>query len=208
MLGCLFAFCFSLPRRPRLNSSKSQLNRPTIHLSNSPNTLPCEICKQIIKYIEQLILEGYIESEIEYLVDQACAEFPAPLNTLCTTFANQYISQIIEWIIAGIDSLDICKQIGLCESTTAPESLVCDICKQLVERILQMLLEGQIEEQIIEKLNQLCDEYVAPYSELCKSILDSSVDAIIKYCEEGLNEDEICAKIGFCDGQSESKIEK
>jgi saposin len=208
MLGCLFAFCASLPRRPRLVSSKSRLSPPTIRLSNSPNTLACEVCKQIIVYIEQLILAGYIESEIESLVDQACAELPPPLNTFCTAFVNQYIADIIEWINAGIDNLDICKRIGLCESTTAPQSLACDICKQVVQRVMQMLLEGKIEEEIIETLNQFCDEYAAPYSELCKNILDSLVDTIIKYCEAGLSVDEVCATIGLCDGKRPSVIEK
>jgi saposin len=113
--------------------------------------------------------------------------------------ADQYIDEIIQWIDEGITSLDICKTIGLCESTAGPQSVPCDICQEVVERVIQLLLEGKVEQEIINSLNELCDTYAGPYATVCKTFIDSTIDKIIKACEQGLNANEVCAKIGLCD---------
>jgi saposin len=174
-----------------------------VDASGSPNTLACEVCKQIIDYIEQLLIAGFLESEIEALVDQLCEGLPAPLSSLCITFVNQNIEVIIQWINEGIDQLDICKQLGLCESAPQakrqPRSLPCDICREVVTRVIQLVLEGVAEEEIIAAANAFCDEYAGPLAAYCKSFLDSSIDSIIKYCEQGLDPDAICVLLGLCD---------
>jgi saposin len=205
MLALLLSFSASVNRRPRVLPSKERPQPPSLRLHSSPNTLACEVCKQIIVYIEQLLVAGVVESEIESLVDQLCEQLPPPLNTFCVTTVNQYIDNIIQWINEGITELDICKSLGFCETTKAVKGVPCDICKQVVERIIQLLLEGQVEKDIIEELNAMCDEYGGVLASYCKSFVDTTVDDIIKFYEAGLDPQEICAKIGLCDPDSRRK---
>jgi saposin len=194
MLLLLLAAARSAAARPRA----APVPKARFRQSGSPNTLACEVCKQIIEYIEQLLIAGVIEADIEALVDQACDALPAPLSSLCVAFVNQNIDAIIQWINAGIDSLDICKQLGLCES--GPRAgLPCDICREIIGRVIQLVLEGQTEQQIIAGVNAMCDEFAGPLAEFCKSFMDASIDQIIKYCEQGLDATQICTALGLCD---------
>jgi saposin len=262
-----------------------------------PGTLACEVCKQIIEYLEELLIAGWAKDELDALAQEVCQTLPAPLSSLCLTFLDQYIDDIVQWLDDGITSLDICKRLGFCETSkpalssrpprfpkavhmtcdfcqasvahvrgrpdgqaelirlcgrfdnplriaclgvashaaariesflargldelaacqtvglcgakaqrlrparragTGPGGQVCDVCTQLVGKIAQLILEGEVEEVIIEIVNEYCQELPVPLSSLCIEFADQYIDEIIQYILAGFNPEEVCAFFNLC----------
>jgi hypothetical protein len=81
---------------------------------------PCEMCQEIVHYIEEYVIEGYVEKEILAFVNAYCEMLPTPLNVLCETFMDQNIDNILTWIAERLDSLNISGRIGLCDADARP----------------------------------------------------------------------------------------
>jgi saposin len=74
----------------------------------------CDICTALVNEIEQLVLEGLVEEQIIAFVNQYCSELPSPFDSLCQTYADQFIVDIIKQVEAKIGGDIICKDVGLC----------------------------------------------------------------------------------------------
>lgn len=72
----------------------------------------CDTCKDVVAYIEQLLKDGKVEAEIIKLATQMCEKTPLP--SVCVAVVQQYVPLIMELIGQGIETLDICVNIGLC----------------------------------------------------------------------------------------------
>ena len=181
------------------------------------NGFACDMCTQVVSYIESLIATT-AESEIISLVEELCNQFPSPYSSLCDALVESYVSQIIDWIEQGIESLDICTNIGLCTNSSkvlrkmprklfvskkiaipksADNGLACDMCTQVVSYI-ESLIATTAQEEITNLVLQLCDTFPSPYSSICGVIADSSVSLIIEYLEQGIESFDICTSIGLC----------
>jgi hypothetical protein len=75
----------------------------------------CDYCQYIVGYIEQLVLEGFLEEEIIALVNALCEMIPV-FGDLCEQWADQEIIDIIKWIEAGYGPEWVCTELGLCGS--------------------------------------------------------------------------------------------
>ena len=91
--------------------------RPTEKKRPVPSNDVCQTCKQIVKYVEDLLKSGTVESEIVALVSKMCQQTPVP--SICESIVQQYVPVVIELIAQGIETLDICVNIGLCATPKA-----------------------------------------------------------------------------------------
>ena len=168
----------------------------------------CDMCQQLVKYIEELVASQMVEEEIETLVLKLCDKFNAPYNTLCATLVKQYVPTICQWIDQGIETLEICKKIKLCKKTEqvarlaipagAEDSFVCDMCQQLVKYIEELVASQMVEEEIETLVLKLCDKFNAPYNTLCATLVKQYVPTICQWIDQGIETLEICKKIKLC----------
>ena len=198
-------------RRPAVST---RFTKPIKLPSNYNNGFGCDMCTKVVQYIEQLIVDQTVESEIVTLVEQLCNNFPSPYSTLCDTVVEQYLPVIMQWIEQGIEALDICTNIGLCTATKAKKvarfpgkialpknyknGFGCDMCTKIIGYVESLLKDQTVESEIASLVDQLCTTFSSPYSELCKTVIDTYLPLILQWLEEGLEALDICTKIGLC----------
>lgn len=74
----------------------------------------CQVCELVVTYVEQLISQNNTVNEIEQKVDAMCALLPSPLNGVCVNLVNQYLPQLIQWILSKEDPTNFCTSVNLC----------------------------------------------------------------------------------------------
>lgn len=196
-----------------------------------PNGL-CDTCQNAIDQAKALLSNGTYVDEITQQVKQFCAALESPLADACETYVDTYFPLILSLIESGLETLDICKKIGLCAirprnvplrrnfpmkhkiditpyivSTTKGSfrSIQCDICTKAVEYIEECLKDQQVEEEIIAAIDDLCIQYPAPYDQRCIDLVKQYVPIIIQYIEQGLESANICSITGLCSTRKTSR---
>ncbi|KAK8834034.1 hypothetical protein M9Y10_021254 [Tritrichomonas musculus] len=211
-----FGFCSSEKKVSRKFPGRIAIPKDKKYLKGTG----CDLCKKLVEYVEQLLEDKTIDDELVNLAKQLCATFPSPYDSLCSTVVGQYLPFIIKWIDQGLQSSDICKTIGLCETklrkaVRIPSKLAlpdgyqngvgCDMCKKVVQYIEQLLKDQKTEEEIALLVEEVCKFFPSPYDSLCDSICEQYVPAIMQYIEQGIEVLDICSSLGLC---STNKIKK
>jgi len=168
------------------------------------NAMSCEMCKTLVAYVEQIMVSTKVEEEIEALVSKLCVKFPAPYNTLCQSLVHQYIPVIMQWLEQGLEKVDICAKLGMCEKKARKNdfeanAISCDMCKTLVAYVEQIMVSTKVEEEIEALVSKLCVKFPAPYNTLCQSLVHQYIPVIMQWLEQGLEKVDICAKLGMCE---------
>lgn len=80
----------------------------------------CTMCQTVVLLIEKLIDGKTVESEIEAQVATYCESLSSPLSTICVSLIEHFVPIIIEWVEQGIEALNICVNLGLCDADVIP----------------------------------------------------------------------------------------
>jgi len=75
----------------------------------------CEVCQMIVTYVESLIGQNSTVAEIVAKVEDLCNLLPAPASSLCDQLAQQYVPQLVKWILNKENPQAFCAHFGLCE---------------------------------------------------------------------------------------------
>lgn len=185
-----------------------------MNADGSPSAYLCDICQSLIGLIEDLVLEDILEPDIEILVGLVCAELPWPVSSVCDSIIDQFVADIVQMIIDGITALDICGKLGLCSSgavakpaysfrrpvlkQSLPKDFACDLCQEMIQYIKDVIIGGEIEGDIEELIDQYCDTFPYPASELCRAYMDMFLDDILEAIEDEIDPLQICIDIGMC----------
>jgi len=76
----------------------------------------CQVCQLVMSYVESFIGQNKTISSIEAELDQLCAILPSPLSGICTSVVNQYLPQMVQWLLNKESPSSFCSQVGLCSS--------------------------------------------------------------------------------------------
>ena len=159
------------------------------------------VIKQIIRCLE----DQKVESEIKEYVEGLCTKyFTEPYGSICSSFVEQYTTDILELLEQGITELDICKRFGYCSTQriSAPVSdngFTCTICTAIVAEVEKVMVSTKVKSEVISLVEKLCNEFAAPFSTICDSIVETYVPKIMEWLEEGLDSLQICQKLKLCD---------
>jgi len=182
----------------------------------SKNDMACDVCQQLVKYVEKLIESETTKEEIIKLCEELCDKIPAPYGAICDTLVETYIEQIIEWVEQEVESLEICQRIGLCPSASkkvrlpkgAKNDMACETCKQLVKFVENLLESQTAKEEIVKLCEELCDKIPAPYGAICDSLVEAYIDQIIEWVEQEVETLEICQRLGLCPTAKKVRLPK
>jgi saposin len=175
--------------------------------------------------VQELLLDGIAKPELEALIGELCQSLGDPFASICTTFFDQTLDDIIALIEAGVSVLDICKKIGLCQMSAVvkggkshavrrpvlhqiPKDVICDLCQEAVQYVEVLVLNDTLKPDIEDLINQWCQTLPYPISALCQSYADAWIDDIIEWIEEGIQSFDICAKLGLCASASQRRARK
>jgi len=107
-------------RNPAVNQLPRKTHRQPKHkreIVEETQGAVCQVCELVITYVEQLVAQNNSIAAIEAEVDQMCTLLPAPLNSACVSVVNQYLPQMVQWILNKENPATFCSTVGLC--TTA-----------------------------------------------------------------------------------------
>jgi len=76
----------------------------------------CQVCQLVMSYVEGFIGQNKTISSIEAELDQVCDLLPSPFGSVCTSVVNQYLPQMVQWLINKEPPAQFCQQVGLCTS--------------------------------------------------------------------------------------------
>lgn len=216
------AFCLSIHQ---VQTSRFLKNKKHIAGSNPRNrgdSILCNICTDIVTQIEQLLEDKQVEEEILEYILQYCQKLPSPYSSLCGAYIEQGISLVISYIEQGLESLDICVKLSLCETTKAkkiraePQAkpirtrssipndgfISCTICKEALSFVKRQLEKEKVQEHITILVTGLCDHIPIEYQEQCKSLATDYIPLALKLIYNELNADELCTNFGLCATQA------
>jgi len=82
------------------------------------DTIPCEVCKYAVTYIEGIIGQNQTEQQIVADIEAAiCAEFP-PLEQMCDEAVVEYVPQIIQYLENEGTPDACCDDLGICTASS------------------------------------------------------------------------------------------
>ena len=200
----LVGYCTNTARKSKRISRINKIALPKYY----DNSFGCDMCKQVVKYVEQILVDTTVESEIATLVEQLCVSFPSPYDSLCKTAIETFLPSILQWVEQGLDSLDICAKIGLCDTTELvisnppkypKNSELCDMCTDLIQYVETLLQNETIEEEIDELAQNYCSSLSWPTRDICKSMIKTYLPSFLEWIGKDVDSLNICARIGVCD---------
>jgi saposin len=161
----------------------------------------CSICTTIVGIVANLLDES--EPEIEAEVDKACEEL-GPVASICKMLVSEYLPKVIKWLEDGESEKEVCSKLGLCATIMIEQQQrqnfdECNLCVTLVHTAKGML-DKPIDE-IKKKMDEMCDQEAGGLAFMCKALVDQFAETVIKLLQDGVDEKQICVKIGMCSGQ-------
>ena len=114
-------FCSALQVRNIKNSRLSNSLKTNYRVYNKKSRYvndqkTCLMCKEVIAYAEAAIQDEKIEEQVIEAIDQVCESFSTPLDKLCKDVIKISVPTIMTWIEEGIEAIDICVRLLLCDS--------------------------------------------------------------------------------------------
>jgi len=79
----------------------------------------CGMCEQIVTTVYYYVAQNYTESLMENYLDVACTIIPQ-WTSVCETFVQEELPQIIEWVEQNQSPDTICTSLGVCSSKKIP----------------------------------------------------------------------------------------
>ena len=213
-----FAFCIQNQniRRPQISTKYSSFYQKDIRIPD--NADKCEMCTKVVNYIEEIMNNTLVESEVATLVSLLCDTLPFPLSTGCSFIVKHYIPLIMQLLDQDLEALDICHKIGFCTNAqvsaiktarlpkiqkssrySKKDQRTCLMCKEVIAYAEAAIQDDKIEEQVIEVIDQVCQSFSQPLANLCEAIIKVSVPTIMTWIEQGIEAIDICSRLKLCE---------
>lgn len=200
----------------------TRFSRNIILKKNFDNGIGCDMCQEVIKYIERILIDPTVESDITILVEELCTTFPSPYDSLCKNVVETSLPTILQWVEEGLDYIDICTKIGLCSITKTNRITKVRrktfplVLKQTSVQLKKKLASEQdcqacqkwfkwaddkLEEVTVGSLWKLISEECpnVPYlKHFCQIINEQNIETFASLILSALPPDHCCEWISFC----------
>jgi len=80
----------------------------------SAQSAPCMICQLLVSTIDGYLKQNQTQEQIIKKLDVACLALPPPINTACTSFVQQWVPKLIDYLLKFADPATACAKIGVC----------------------------------------------------------------------------------------------
>ena len=169
----------------------------------TPKANSCDLCNSVIDYL----LDHFDESSKLTL----CNDLPSPASISCNFLVNNYLDIIKNDVKSGLKKSEICNKYGFCTShmkrSPALDNLKkysensntqCEICTYPIVPIIEEFVDlGYNSTVIMAMLTMDCPLMDQDLAVVCEAMIQY-VPLVIQMYNDGVEEKEICAKLGFC----------
>jgi len=161
----------------------------------------CDYCKQLVdKVLNKDTLHAVLQK-----VEKYCDYLPGEFGQQCKQLVEQYGEQIINEILSKYNSKTICTDIvHVCQakkvflvagvqpvSASLKQEDPCAMCKQVVGQFLNK----NTLEQILHKIESLCDKLPGGFATQCKQIVDQYGEQLINQILQTYTPEKVCKDI-------------
>jgi saposin len=147
------------------------------------------VCGQLSSYSD--LCATLIVSNIDDMYDLLQNQLPAPaachLTGMCSYRYHAHVS---------IDDADFQDQVDT--MLAAPnDDLPCDLCKQLVHHLQEILVANTTEDEFHQMLDGMCQQ-TGKFRDECVKLVDENFQVVYRFLTEELDPSRICAEIQIC----------
>jgi saposin len=215
-----FGFCAQTIPETKTFLMKLRLKKSEFYqIASADNSAEgCNICKVVMKDIQDLDRNTAIQTEIkDFLKTQVCGHL-GNFKSSCVSFVDAYGEVVFELLANELDPESRCRSLGFCsadnvirdpvrEATPSREPVStpavtagpqCILCEFVMKELETLLGENATEAEIIAALKKVCSYLPATVRDSCDSFVDQYAKAIIEMLVQELDPSVICTTLGLC----------
>lgn len=122
----------------------------------------------------------------------------------CASIILTYFNEIYEQLDGNLKANQMCHLPGVCSKSLDSANdgidgpnIPCDLCKQMVQHLKELLIANTTELEFKHVLEGFCKQTVA-FKDECLSIVDEYSTFIYNYLKGNLESDKFCSQVGIC----------
>ncbi|KAG5672672.1 hypothetical protein PVAND_002783 [Polypedilum vanderplanki] len=189
----------------------------------------CDLCKAVIKLIEQRVIDIKSKDEIRRELENSCSHLKR-FSKECKAFVDKYSDRIVDLVSKELAPENVCKELIFCvteekvdmqdydvgldifaksfsESAEVSEDLEvtgtsCIICEFIMTKIDEELNDKQKDEDIKHIIKNVCSKMPSTVSKQCNQFIDYYFDMIIVLIET-TKPSEMCKELKLCPKSNE-----
>jgi len=176
------------------------------------NDSVCEICKEMVQEARDQLMSNETQEDLKAVFEGSCNLMPIKMVRLnCIKIVDDFIPELIEMLASQMNPTVVCTTALLCNNAwtdglqaeykaaqmaVADSTLSkCGTCRNFMSNNLKKVQRSDPDD-IQEVLFNVCDKFNS-YSDACKFLVATNIDAIRSYLEVNLQNDP-CKPLGFC----------
>ncbi|XP_035211397.1 prosaposin-like isoform X2 [Stegodyphus dumicola] len=160
--------------------------------------LECDLCKEVIEKVEDLIKDKKTEEEIKNALDKVCSYLPSSIATKCENFVNQYTDLLITLLTQEVDPEIICAALNVCPA----KDVECQGCQYVLHFVQEQLMNSETQEEIKNVLKKMCDALPEKLSANCEAFVEEYGDALLVLIAQEIDPSTLCYEVKLCDNQT------
>jgi len=170
----------------------------------------CAECEQLVGAIEVWVENNATTQQIIQYLDQYCNLNPQ-LELECEALVSYGIPYVITWLQKNqYTPQQVCALLRVCSVEQKPIKTnadpYCAYCTTVISSIETYLEANATQEEIIQKVDQLCQLLPSGFSLYCEVFIQNDLPSIIGYLNQNYTPQQVCTKIGLCSALKSQKI--
>jgi len=168
----------------------------------------CSACTSLVTMIETAVQNNVNESEIAALVTIICGYVPE-YQTVCDTFAESALQEVIAYIKNNEDPDQICTQLGFCSNVELPSNsgAFCTECEQVIDTVETWLSVSGNQKSVIVAVETICTwGPINGWEATCDQILQTGVPTAIEWISEHENSTIVCGQFNLCESAMKTPL--
>ena len=165
----------------------------------------CSECRSELAVAEEELEKNLTQQEIVTIFLDFCSKL-GPYSDACKTAITSRMDIVIDDLVSFLQN-DPCIYLGACDVSshlvaTVSDENECTVCMFLWGYVLHTLSENQTEEALKDELKSFCNYLPKGDVGICKNLIESNFDDIIKIILNKETPHKFCSQFGFCNSSS------
>lgn len=184
----------------------------------------CELCKEIVKIVEQRVINKKSKDEIRRELENSCGRLKKFADK-CKKFVDTYSDMIVDLIEKELAPEEVCRELIFCTSgdelelqdydagldilamatksvdEAIKEEPQCVICEFVMAKLEKELNDKSVDEEVKHAVRSVCAKMPATVAKSCKQFVDYYFDVIIILIETTPPK-KMCTEMKLCSAQS------
>jgi len=184
----------------------------------------CVICEFVMHRLREWLQDGHTQDDLEQGLEEICALMPGSVKDQCKNLVDTEGPAIIQFIIDGIQTTEICKLLGICDGSQnvdlgdsltsfrdeisvqnlnpvvvmKKEDSTCATCNYVVTTVLEQVRNKDNQDEIRNLIESVCRILPSSVDAHCELLVGEYAEKIIELVAQNLTPDEICIALSLC----------